>query len=199
VQEVADCVGFLRVLEVTPGSDELGHFHHHVWMHSSWLDVGDMHDAWRSCVMHVVERRFPELVASYDVPAYQVDLREADPATFDQELIKYLLKDWSEDKHGVRMSPANFGRILQALEGTRMRQGASGWKEIAESLRELPLCRDCGSTVVHDIRHVDRWKLHAHHEPAACQSTPSGVKIRPPPASILPRRGEQLVFRTSQS
>lgn len=193
--DVREAMGFLRVLEVTPGKDEQGHFHHHVWMHGPWLAQDDAHDMWRESVLHVVSRRFPHLLSEYDTEhRWQVDIRAADPATFDQELIKYLLKDWSEDKQGRRIAPAAFGRMLRALEGVRMRQGAAGWKAIADERREVPLCRDCGTIAVAELRKVDRWPKGSAEPPGGCAPLRLGYRIRPPPLAELPKWGDQQNF-----
>jgi hypothetical protein len=142
----------------------------------------------------VVRMRFPHLLGDYDTPhKWQVDLQEADPATFDVELIKYLLKDWSESKLGERIAPGAFGRILKALDGTRMRQGAAGWMAIAESRRDVALCRECGTIVVSEVRRVDRSPrgVEGHH---GCEASGHGIEIRPPPPGALPRIGDQLHF-----
>jgi hypothetical protein len=203
---VRSAMGFLRVLEVTPGKDSLGHFHHHVWMHGPWLAQDEAHDMWRDCVLYVVRKRFKHLLDAYEQwPIWEVDIRDADPATFDVELIKYLLKDWSESKpkegeavaredFGRWVAPEAFGRILRALEGVRMRQGSAGWKAIAEARREVPVCRECGTVAVAELRKVDRSPKGDAELGPGCEARKFGYEIRPPPLESLPQFGDQLRF-----
>jgi hypothetical protein len=177
---------FVRVLEWTPGSDDLGHPHLHVWAFSTYLPQDFLTAWWRDAL----ERAGMLLGDQEEI--LKVDVRAA--CGSDQianELVKYIYKDIGTD--GRYIDPATFAEVYAALDGRRVLQGSRGFFAAAD---ELAACRHCGT----------RGALRARPVPASLPGSGDAGAARPsrraenpgsaPPAQSPPvREGTSTVNR----
>jgi hypothetical protein len=122
---------WLRVFEWTPGDDERGHPHFHLWVLSPWLPRDELERWWREAIIEVTGDATIERVI--------VDIREVHGGGAERELIKYLTKDLTSD--GEKLAPELYAAVYRALDGRRSTQASRGFMAKAE--REPPRC-ECG-------------------------------------------------------
>lgn len=132
---------FFRVLEWTPGRDQTGHRHLHVWLFCPYLPRDDVQTLWGEALAHVVG----------DASAFRavIDLREVSHG-FEQELVKYLTKDIMTD--GSKVPPELYAEVYKALDGHRNTQASKGF--MAKAKQATRAC-ECGCDLprrVHRVR-----------------------------------------------
>ncbi len=125
---------WVRVLEWTQGSDNLGHPHLHVWIFSPYLPQDFLSAWWREAL----ERA--GLLLGDQEELLDVDIRAAGDDVAD-ELIKYLCKDIGAG--GEYVAPATFAEVYAALDGRRAMQGSSGFLALGDAPSR---CRYCGAS-----------------------------------------------------
>lgn len=136
---------FVRVLEWTLGSDELGHPHLHIWIFSPFLPQSALSTWWRAALERAGLRLFGE-----HEKLLEVDVRAAnDGDALAQELIKYLCKDIGSD--GRYVDPIIFAEVYAALDGRRAIQGSKGFLGGGDG--PTP-CTECGATHALRVRVV---------------------------------------------
>jgi hypothetical protein len=141
-------IAFVRVIEVTPGDDGLGHAHLHVYMLSPYVPHEYARHLWGKALAafgyHVptravdvvlnearspfaraqlerllVTRRGPKGRPLTEVAWPVVDFRKA-RGNIEQELVKYLVKDAELEHDRINLvDPVLMARIYQGLEGVR--------------------------------------------------------------------------------
>lgn len=148
--QFADLLSYVRVLEWTPGDDQLGHPHLHVWLFSRRLDRDWLQELWECAYAHVTgtPRRTLALV--------HIEAAGDDVA---HELVKYLTKDWEVSADGAkRASPAVFAQVYAELADKRLRQTSAGFALWGvEKFKACPCCgfeRERGHWARVDITHA---------------------------------------------
>lgn len=133
----ADLIHSWRVWEWTEGDDDkLGHPHFHLWIVSPWLDQDLLTERWGAAL---------RTASGEDRDVALVHIR-AVKGHVEDELIKYMLKDWSDSTAGELVSAPIVAHVLSEMMGRRRRQtsrGLSVWIAIGTS-REKCHCQDCG-------------------------------------------------------
>ncbi len=130
----ADLLSYVRVIEWTPGDDQLGHPHLHVWLFSRRLDRDWLQALWEEAYAHVTgaPRRALALV----------NIKAADDSVA-HELVKYLTKDWEVTADGAkRASPAVFAQVYAELADKRLRQTNAGFA--LWGVAKFKACPCCG-------------------------------------------------------
>lgn len=107
---------WFRVFEWTPGSDELGHPHLHLWVLSPFLPRDDIERWWGEALAEATGRRSEHVI---------IDVREVFSDGAEHELIKYLTKDITAD--GQKLAPELYAEVYKALDGQRSTQASRGF------------------------------------------------------------------------
>jgi rubrerythrin len=161
----ADLLSYVKVLEWTPGDDQLGHPHLHVWLFSRYLEQAWLQELWEQAYAHVTHtpRRTLALV--------HIEAAGDDVA---HELVKYLTKDWEMSADGAkRASPAVFAQVYAELADKRLRQTSAGFAMWGvEKFKACPCCgfeRERGHWARVDITHA----LDSHPPLSAPQPLPN--------------------------
>lgn len=200
-----DLISYLWVLEWTEGDDRQGHPHIHCWLVSTWIEWQELRALWSSAYAHVMRcRQYKKILIAQQhknkpeierlraeefcgvpllelgetfTPLINTDIRaikqDEDPS---QEIVKYLTKDWSDDKTR-RVDPEVFAEVYATLDGKRRRQtsaGLSHWE-----LERYRACPCCGYE-----RERGHWAFVSILVPA----TEAGKRARPagPPLPPMP-------------
>lgn len=122
---------WFRVFEWTPGSDELGHPHLHVWILSPFLPREDVEHWWREALA--------EETGYVRTDPVIIDLREVLSDGAEHELIKYLTKDITAN--GTKLAPELYAEVYKALDGQRSTQASRGF--MGRAVVEKQAC-ECG-------------------------------------------------------
>jgi hypothetical protein len=141
-------VQWLAVNEWTPGADNLGHPHVHVWHFGAFLDHAWLVAAWASCLLaadkaiarHAAGLReggedFRPIVDVRQVRAGFVDevtgagQRTGRRVKIEAEIYKYLTKDWADTEQNRRVDPEVYAQVYAAFLGRRMRQTSAGFAD----------------------------------------------------------------------
>jgi len=169
---------FVRVLEVTPGRDLLGHAHIHAWLFSPYIPHELLRLWWGRALVNqgysVPERSVAELLEEQPTPYRRrqladafvtrrgaagrplevipwpvVDVR-ACHGDVEQEFIKYLVKDAERTSGGALqfMDPALFARIYEGLEGIRTIQPSRSFWSRRALETGVRACAECGATAL---------------------------------------------------
>lgn len=137
----ARSAAFFRVFEWTPGDDDRGHPHLHVWLLCPYLDRNKL------------QRWWGEALASLTGDATSlravIHIEEVSGHDVDQELIKYLTKDITSD--GAKLAPELYAQVYEALDERRSTQASKGFMARADETK--PVC-ECGCALPKRIRHV---------------------------------------------
>jgi hypothetical protein len=128
-------VEWFRVFEWTPGSDENGHPHFHVWIFSPFLPQELLAQYWESSLLDAGCP--PDLTIGKTVP--YIERLNSDGKRAADELIKYLLKDISSG--GEKLDPALYSQVMIALDGHRVTQASRGF--MGRAKEESARC-ECG-------------------------------------------------------
>lgn len=129
--------------EWTAGTELQGHPHFHAWAFSSFIPKAELEAAWRASLLRA------------GIPADQlatlvVHVREA-TGNVDQELIKYLTKDFCKSvEHGqpVYAPPGLYAELYTQIDGRHLCESSKGFSKLAPISR----CGDCGAA-----RYVQKW------------------------------------------
>jgi hypothetical protein len=130
---------WLRVFEWTPGSDELGHPHLHVWILSPFLPRDDVEGWWREALA--------EQTGCVRADPVIIDLRVVLADGAEHELIKYLTKDITAN--GSKLAPELYAEVYKALDGQRSTQASRGF--MGRGVEEKRAC-ECGCAFPKRVR-----------------------------------------------
>jgi hypothetical protein len=131
---------WLKNIEWTPGDDDKGHPHFHLWFLGPWLPRDLLSSLWRDAMIdasrddHALEHMTEEdraRVFQYAV----VDIRQCKPGpTALREVVKYLFLDLIEGADGARtrLPPEQWAHVYEAFDGTRSTQGTPGLMLLAK-------------------------------------------------------------------
>jgi hypothetical protein len=112
-----DAVAWQRSFEWTPGNDENGHPHFHVWMLCPYIEERRVRHLWK-CALRT---------AGYSKASTRhviIDVKKVrSPDGAGRELLKYMTKDMLPDRSQV--APDVFARVYEALDGKRLVQSSS--------------------------------------------------------------------------
>jgi len=134
---------WFRVFEWTPGGDQLGHPHVHVWLFCPFLPRQLLREWWRLALASA------GCQLKADDPLV-VDIRKiVDADGGARELIKYLTKDITSDGH--KLDARLYAEVYKALDGRRVTQASKGFMARAES--EARRC-ECGTDLPLSVRRV---------------------------------------------
>lgn len=140
--KLLDLLTYFYVLEWTPGSDGLGHYHAHVWMFSRYLDNKELlHRLWTQAYFDV--RRAAIAIGPIEEPKLLIPHVERCDDNVGDELIKYMLKDWDIGEGGAkRVAPDVFARVYAKLDGKRLKQSSAGFAKWG--VEKANVCPCCG-------------------------------------------------------
>jgi hypothetical protein len=142
---------WFRVFEWTPGSDDRGHPHLHVWILSPFLPRDELERWWREALAEQIKGPMVERVI--------IDIREVHGESAERELIKYLTKDITAN--GEKVAPEIYAEVYIALDGHRSSQASKGFMGKAKS--EKQRC-DCGCPLPKRVRKQPKKKSSAEPE-----------------------------------
>jgi hypothetical protein len=131
---------WLRVLEWTPGDDERGHPHFHLWILSPFLPRETVERWWREALMETTHEPVAKVI---------IDIREVQGNAAERELIKYLTKDITAN--GKKLAPELYAQVYKALDGRRNTQASRGFMAKAE--REKQRC-ECGCALPKRVQRI---------------------------------------------
>lgn len=134
---------WFRVFEWTPGDDEHGHPHIHVWLFCPFLPIEQLREWWSDALREVGCPLQEDQCAIVHIE----QVRDEEGGA--RELIKYLTKDITAG--GERVSPILYAEVYMALEGRRVTQASKGF--MGRAKREAHRC-DCGAALPLDVRRV---------------------------------------------
>jgi hypothetical protein len=134
---------WLRVLEWTPGDDERGHPHFHLWILSPYLPRDELERWWRESII--------EETGDGTIARVIIDIREVHGNGAERELIKYLTKDITAN--GEKLTPELYAAVYRALDGRRNTQASRGF--MAKAKREEVRC-ECGCALPKRVQRVRR-------------------------------------------
>lgn len=152
--EHADLIHSWRVWEWTEGDDGMGHPHFHLWIVSPWLDQDLLTEQWGRALARVSGE--PRDVALVHIRAVRGHVED--------ELIKYMLKDWSDHEAGQLVSAPIVAHVLSEMYGRRRRQtsrGLSVWVAIGAS-KEKCFCENCGLKFDWNFKRTNILTFEAH-------------------------------------
>jgi hypothetical protein len=132
---------WLRVFEWTPGDDERGHPHLHIWILSPFLPRDELERWWREALA--------EQTGCASVERVIIDIREVHDEGAERELIKYLTKDITAN--GEKLAPELYAQVYKALDGLRTTQASRGF--MGRAAQEERRC-DCGCALPKRVRRV---------------------------------------------
>jgi hypothetical protein len=132
---------WLRVFEWTPGSDDYGHPHLHIWIFSPFLERDMLEGWWHEALAEHSESDVPGNVV--------IDIREAKSSGAEHELIKYLTKDITAN--GEKIAPELYAEVYRTLDGQRSTQPSRGFMGLAGKAERQ--C-ECGCTLPKRVRRV---------------------------------------------
>jgi hypothetical protein len=130
---------WLKNHEWTPGDDNRGHPHFHMWFLGPWLPRDLLSTFWRDAMIdasrddpgcaHMTEEDRAR-VFQYAI----VDVRQCKPGPSAlREVIKYLFLDLLEGDGGrTRLPPEQWAQVYEAFDGTRSTQGSPGLMLLAK-------------------------------------------------------------------
>lgn len=131
---------WFRVLEWTPGDDERGHPHFHLWVLSPFLPREELERWWRQAIV---------ATAGVSIERVVIDIREVHYDGAEHELIKYLTKDLSAN--GEKLAPELYAAVYRALDGRRNTQASDGF--MAKAKHAERSC-ECGCALPKRVRRV---------------------------------------------
>lgn len=129
---------WFRVFEWTPGDDEQGHPHLHLWILSPYLPHDEIESWWRQALAEETGASIQRVV---------VKISEVYGDSAEHELIKYLTKDITAT--GEKLAPELYAEVYKALDGHRTTQASRGF--IAKAKAEQRTC-ECGCTFPPRVR-----------------------------------------------
>jgi hypothetical protein len=184
---------FYRFFEWTPGHDQLGHPHFHVWMLCGWVDQGWIASTWGTCLRRAGASFDGEPIV--DVRQIRtragewmrelVKLREAVKLSRlelegrgGEDLVEYA-DGWTivDASNGGRVPDEVLGALYEALESRRVSQASLGLLEG----RELAVCAACGERGMLVVRLLP---LETMASPVA-NANADPLEERGPPVSSL--------------
>lgn len=140
-RDLVELIHLWRVFEWTEGSDGSGHPHFHVWIHGPRLDQKRTAERWEACVRAVAG----DAIAP-DVRFMKPDMRGVFSNGVENELIKYMVKDLSDQQvsHRNQFVPAEVvSRVVMAMIRRRRSQTSrdlSQWDKRTTSEKPCPCC-----------------------------------------------------------
>lgn len=143
--------------EWTPGADELGHPHVHVWLLCPFLPRAWLIERWRLALAREGFQWRDGEQPIVDIRMAKGDRNGRGDDSIASELIKYLTKDLvqTRGKDGVNrlVDPAIYARMYELYDGSRRHQGSDGFIALADENTRLAEC-DCGQCGGFEIRFV---------------------------------------------
>jgi hypothetical protein len=136
---------WFRVFEWTPGEDQLGHPHIHLWLFCPFLPIDSIGDWWTGALGQA-GCRLPAGARAV-VFIEQID----DEHGGARELIKYLTKDITSN--GEKLAPELYAEVYKSLDGRRITQASRGFMGRAE--RESGRC-ECGSQLPFRVQRAQK-------------------------------------------
>jgi hypothetical protein len=130
---------WLRVFEWTPGSDEHGHPHLHLWILSPFLPHDELERWWREALI--------EETGDSNLKRVIVHIQEVDENGAERELIKYLTKDITAN--GEKLAPELYAEVYKTLDGARSTQASKGF--MGKAKHEARTC-ECGCAFPKRVR-----------------------------------------------
>lgn len=163
-----DMLTYFRVVEWTPGDDGQGHPHIHAWLFSQYLDQAWLERHWHAAWNHVQRDRLHGNADTLDADRKHGPIEErklivhieASREGVENELVKYLTKDWEVDAEGTarRVAPEVFAQVYAHLDGKRRRQSSAGFSNWGvEKFNACECCwfeKERGSWCRVDITHA---------------------------------------------
>jgi hypothetical protein len=164
---------WLRNVEWTPGDDDKGHPHFHLWFLGPFLPKPLLSDLWRDAMIAASEDD-PSLAHLSDADrerlfAYAiVDVRECRGPGALREVIKYLFLDLvAGDTGRSRLPPEQWAQVYESFDGKRSTQGTPGLMALAKreagQLEAGALCacgaRGCWKVSRRDYTLAERLEL----------------------------------------
>ncbi len=132
-----------RVFEWTPGDDDRGHPHLHVWVFCPFLPLESIRSWWRTAL---AQADCPAELAVRAIVHIE-EITESDGGA--RELIKYLTKDITDG--GQKLDPQLYAQVYKALDGRRSTQSSRGF--MSKAKRERQVC-ECGSDLPPNVQRI---------------------------------------------
>jgi len=175
---VYDHIRWYGSLEWTPGSDDGGHPHVHLWFMGPYLDQFELGEWWRSALekagLGELEPDRRKFVRRYRGDLNEPHIREAKEVRGGiYELVKYLVKDIMAD--GSLIAPERFAQAFEALDGRRLRRGSRGFLKLGETPTPCVGCGVTGCLACSFVEKKDAWISRAQLD-----TTNSGAPRGPP-------------------
>jgi hypothetical protein len=146
--KLADLCHFFRVFEWKEGSDGDGHPHFHLWLHSPFLRHELIQAAWKEALETVMGETVQDPIVDIRLVSMAGNVRADGRKTrVVDELIKYMIKDFSDRDRGRFVNPVTYAAVLIAMTGRRSRQTSAGLSAhiaaCVQTERDMH-CRVCG-------------------------------------------------------
>lgn len=163
-----DLVHFFRVWEWTEGEDGDGHPHFHVYVHGPFLPQDEIKKAWARALKCASGEDIEEVIVDIRAATDKGNVKGKDgrKRRLVDELVKYMLKDYSMFSRDKFVNPAVLARVLNEMMRRRQRQtsrGFSAWSEMARERLEQKHCTCCGVVgeleVIHHPHTLKRFEV----------------------------------------